>query len=240
MTDRRPLFRISAVLMIVGSILAVAVNLMHPNPADIGDPLAQLRLISQSAIWGPVHVGIVVASVIRLAGLVGFTCSFDSPWGAAWARIALSGAVVGAAAALVLFAVDGIASQRLAIAWAEAPPEHVETAFRVSQSNQYVGFGIYGLWIMIFFGLTYVAYGLAVAFGDEYPRWLGWIAVAGGIAGTLIGYFQYFSGLTDLLTNKLFPGCAIVLAAWTVWMGVLLWRRAGSPAAVVERPAVGD
>ncbi len=224
----RPLYRIGAIMLVVGSVLAVATNLIHPNPQEIGDPIAQLKLISASDPWGPIHVGIVLSSMIRLAGLVALTYSFAGGYGAAWARIGLAGAIVGAAAAVVLFAVDGIASQRLAMVWANAPPAELAIAFQVSQSNQYVGFGIYGLWIMIFFGLTYVAYGLAVAYSREYPRWLGWIAVAGGAAGFAIGYFQYFSGLTDLLTNKLFPGCAIVLATWTVVMGWLLWRKASA------------
>jgi vacuolar-type H+-ATPase subunit I/STV1 len=224
--DPRPMYRLGAIMLVAGSILGVAANLMHPNPPDIGDPIAQLKLISSSAHWGPIHVAIVLASVVRLGGLVGFTASFTGGYSIAWARIGLAGAIVGAAAALVLFAVDGIASQRLAIAWASAPPAELASAWHVAQSNQYVGFGIYGLWIMVFFGLTYICYGLAVAFSDTYPRWLGWVAVAAAIGSFFVGYFQYFSGLTDLLTNKLFPGFAIVLAIWSVVMGGLLWRKA--------------
>ena len=220
-----PLFRIGAIMLVVGSILAIATNLAHPNPHDIGDPVAQLRLISQTAYWGPVHVGIVVSGLIRLGGLVALTASFSGGYAAAWARIALAGAVVGSAASVVLFAIDGMASQRLAMAWAEALPGSLETAYRIAQSNQYVGFAVYGLWIMVFFGLTYIAYGLAVATSRDYPRWLGWVAVAGGVVGFAIGYFQYFYGLGDLLTNRLFPACAIVLAVWTIVMGGLLWRR---------------
>jgi hypothetical protein len=228
-TDKQiPMWRIGSIMLIAGSILGVVTNLMHPNPPDIGDPIAQLKLISSSHHWGPVHVGIVLASIIRLGGLVGFTQSFAGGYGAAWARIGLAGAIVSGAGVLVLFAVDGIASQRLAIAWATAQASELAIAYQVSQSNQYVGFGIYGLWIMIFFGLTYIAYGLAVAFSQEYPRWLGWVAVTAGVGSFVVGYFQYFSGLTDLLTNKLFPGFAIVLAIWSVVMGWLLWRRASA------------
>lgn len=223
-----PLYRIGGVMLIVGSVLGVVTNLLHPNPPDIGDPIAQLKLISASEHWAQIHVGIVLSSIIRLGGLVAFTYSFTEGYGAAWSRIGLAGAIVGGAAAVVLFAVDGIASQRLAIVWANAPPSELAIAYQVSQSNQYVGFGIYALWIMVFFGLTYIAYGLAVAYSREYPRWLGWIAVAAGAAGFVTGYFQYFSGLTDLLTNKLFPACAIVLAIWTVVMGWLMWRKASA------------
>lgn len=134
--------------------------------------------------------------------------------------------MVGAAAALVLFAVDGIASQNLAQVWAAAPPDQLSTAFQVAQANQYVGFGIYGLWILEMFGLSYLCFGLAVAFGRGYPRWLGWVAIVAALAAAVVGYFQYFSGLTDLLTNKLFPAAAITLSLWSVVMGVLMWRRA--------------
>jgi hypothetical protein len=172
-----------------------------------------------------VHVGIVVSGLIRLGGLVALTASFTVGYGSAWARIALTGAIIGSAVSVVLFAIDGMASQRLAIEWAQALPGDLETAYRISQSNQFVGFAVYGLWIMVFFGLTYIAYGLAVVTSRDYPRWLGWVAIAGGVAGFAIGYFQYFYGLGDLLTNKLFPASAIVLALWTVIMGGLLWRK---------------
>jgi len=230
--DPQPMYRIAGLMLMAGSVLGVVTNLMHPNPPDIGDPIAQLNLISASEHWAPIHVGIVLASVIRLGGLVGLTQSFPRGAVAAWAQIGLAGAIAGCAAAIVLFAIDGIASQRLAIVWAKAAGAERDIAWQVSQSNQYVGFGIYALWIMIFFGLTFVAYGLAVACSREYPRWLGWIAVAAGIGSFVVGYFQYFSGLTDLLTNKLFPAFAIVLAIWSTVMGWLLFRkgRATEPA----------
>ena len=223
--EMRPTYRIGAVSLIFGSVFAIVANLAHPNPPDIGDPIAQLELISKTQSWGMIHVAIVLANLIRLAGFVAFTQSFQDPLGSAWARIGLAGAVVGAAAVVVLFAIDGIASQNLAKAWASAPEAEKAVAYMISQSNQQVGFAVYGLWILEMFGLTYICYGLAVAFGEGYPKWLGWVAVAAGVGGFLVGYFQYFSGLTDLLTNKLFPGVAIILSAWTVIMGVLLWRK---------------
>jgi hypothetical protein len=226
--DLTATYRVGAVLLILGSILAVAVNLAHPNPPDIGDPIAQLKLISTHHAWGNIHLGIVVADMIRLGGLVALADTFRDGYGRVWARIGMAGVIVGAAAALVLFAIDGIASQNLAKAWASAPEAERIIAYRVSQSNQYVGFGIYGLWILEMFGLSYICYGLAVAFSNAYPKWLGWIAVVFGGASFVVGYFQYFSGLTVLLTNILFPACAIVLSVWTVAMGVLLWRKAAA------------
>jgi hypothetical protein len=58
---------------------------------------------------------------------------------------------------------------------------------------------------ILFAGATFILVGLAVALGDGYPRWLGWIAVAAGVA-SIIG--------------------PTLITLWLAVIGVLLGRKA--------------
>ncbi len=73
-----------------------------------------------------------------------------------------------------------------------------------------------------------ILYGLAILTDDVYPRWLGWVAVIGGVASVLVGLNQAYRGLSDLTTNILYPIVSTVLILWFLVMGVVLWRRAGA------------
>ena len=83
----------------------------------------------------------------------------------------------------------------------------------------------------ITFGLTVVAYGVALAFSD-YPRWLGWIAVLGELATVCGGVVMAYTGFSALAMGISMPA-SFVLLIWMVAVGTVLWRSdspdAGSP-----------
>jgi hypothetical protein len=83
------------------------------------------------------------------------------------------------------------------------------------------------VWILIFFGVTFILYGVAVVLSDVYPKWLGWVAVGGGLGSSLLGLHIGYHGASSLVFNILFPIFSILLTAWIFMMGVLLWRKSG-------------
>jgi hypothetical protein len=56
---------------------------------------------------------------------------------------------------------------------------------------------------MVFAGFTFVLYGLAAALSPVFPRWLGWIAVAGGAGGAVSGVVQAYIGEPSAVTTAL-------------------------------------
>ena len=140
----------------------------------------------------------------------------------------VAGALTSAAIAIVLFAIDGIALKDLAVAWLNAPAADMEVAFRVAEAVEAIGEALFSLWIIVFFGITFLLYGLAVALGEGYPRWLGWVAVLAALGSLLVGLAQSFSGLSVLMTDILFPLFSLILTLWLVIIGFLLWRKAGT------------
>ena len=79
------IFRIGAVAGIIGSLLAMVGNLLHPAPL-IGDPEGVAQTIAQSEIWVPVHLVIVVGLILMLGALVALSCSIEAGVAGALAR----------------------------------------------------------------------------------------------------------------------------------------------------------
>jgi hypothetical protein len=73
----------------------------------------------------------------------------------------------------------------------------------------------------ILLGLTFILYGLAIALGTVYPRWLGWIAAGSGVAWIVHGLMVPYVGLFDSVPRLV----AIVLTAlWAFSMAFVMWR----------------
>lgn len=170
--SERSLLRIGSISAIVGAIFAIIVNLLHPRSATLQNPEAFLKMIAGSPIWVGDHVGIVFAGLLVTGGLVAIYRSIRGEPGAAWARLGFAGALVSTAILFVLMATDGIAIKVLSKAWVNAPAAEKVVAFQVAHALAQVNLAIFSVWIIVFWGVTFILYGLAVLTSDAYPRWL--------------------------------------------------------------------
>ncbi|MBI4609107.1 MAG: hypothetical protein HY726_08865 [Candidatus Rokubacteria bacterium] len=226
----RSLLRIGSVSAIVGSVLALVVNILHPRSATVESPEAFLRMILDSTIWVGDHVGILFAVLLITGGLTAIYRSIQGEPGAAWARLGFAGSLVSAAMLSLLMATDGITIRVLARAWANAPEAEKAVAFRVAHALLLVDFAVFSIWIIVFFGVTFILYGLAVVTSAVYPRWLGWVAALAGLGSALVGLNQAYRGASVLVTNVLFPIFSIIITLWVLVLGILLWRKTGAAA----------
>src|SRR5918999_1946232 len=172
--DRR-VFRIGGVAAVVGGLLVMAGELIHPV-TPIGDVEGVARVIAESDIWVPVHLVIVLGIVLMLGGLVAIGQSIRGGLAGALARFGYAAAVLGAAIGLVLVILDGVAARQLAEEWVSASTENREIALGLVHANETINFALASLFNFIFAAATFILFGLAVAVGHGYPRWLGWTA----------------------------------------------------------------
>src|SRR6266542_38341 len=56
------------------------------------------------------------------------------------------------------------------------------------------------------------------------PRWLGWIAVAGGAGGAVSGVVQAYIGEPSAITTALGIAAPTIITLWLFTMGILLVR----------------
>lgn len=84
-----------------------------------------------------------------------------------------------------------------------APEAEQAAAFHVAFAVREIAEARVPIFLMVFWGVTFVLYGLAKATGTVYPRWLGWVAVVGEVGnvlnGSLIAYGSFFAILIKIL-----------------------------------------
>ena len=221
------IFRIGSIAGIVGALLAMVGNLLHPA-TPIGDPQGVARTIAQSEIWVPVHLVIVVGLILMLGALVAISRSVEGGVAGALAQLGYVAAVAGVTVGVVLVIVDGVAAKHLADAWEAAPPGEAAAALRVVLAEEAINFALASLFNILFAGVTFILLGLAVAWSGEYPGWLGWIAVVAGVGSVPVGLVQAYTGESigfTKIATIIFP---TIITLWVVVMSVLLWRKAKS------------
>ena len=109
--------------------------------------------------------------------------------------------------------------------------------------NETINFALAGLFNFSFAGAPFLLFGLAVAIGWAYPRWLGWVAAFAGVGSIAAGLVQAFTGEPTTASLVLTIIGPTVISLWLLVMGVLCgaephasarrWTTAGGP---VERP----
>src|SRR5215208_6392868 len=192
------IFRIGAVAGMVGSLLAMVGNLLHPA-APTGNPEGVARTIAQSANWVFVHLVIVVGLILMLGALVALSRSIEGGVPGALAWLGSIAAVAGVTVGVILVIVDGVAAKHLADAWEAAPPEEEAVALRVVVAEEAINFALASLFNILFAGVTSVPVGLVQAY-----------------MGESIGFTR--------IATIIFP---TIITLWVVVMSVLLWRKAG-------------
>ena len=221
------IFRVGSVAGIVGSLLAMVGNLLHPA-TPIGDPEGVARTIAQSERWVLVHLVIVVGLILMLGALVALSRSIEGGLPGALSQLGYVAAVAGVTVGVVVVIVDGVAAKYLADAWEVAPPDQAAAALRVVLAEEAINFAVAALFNILFAGVTFILLGLAVAWSGEYPRWLGWVAVVAGIGSVPVGLVQAYTGESNEFTRIatiIFP---TIITLWVVVMSVLLWRETKS------------
>ncbi len=225
----RQLIRIGAIAGIVGSLLAMVGNLLHPETPTGNDRSGVAQAIADSEIWIPVHLTIVLGLIVMLGGLVALYHSITTEPARAIARLGYVAAISGVTVGLILVTLDGLSAKHLADAWAAAAPEERAVALGLVTVEESINFALAALFNILFAGVTFILFGLAVARSQAYPAVLGWVVVAAGagsiIVGMIQGYVGESTGLTQILTI-IFP---TVITAWVVLMSVLLLRRGRAP-----------
>jgi hypothetical protein len=136
--------------------------------------------------------------------------------------------VAGITIGLILVTLDGLAAKQIAQAWATAPPAEQAAALRLVLAEETINFALAALFNILFAGVTFILYGLAVAWSRVYPRWLGWVVVVAGVGSVAAGLVQAAVGESTTVTRILTIIFPTVITLWLVQMGMLLLRRAPS------------
>jgi hypothetical protein len=218
MSDR-DLYRVGSASAVIGAVVALVTNLIHPRLSSYDDPVGEtIRVVAGSDAWIPIHLGLLLASLLIVLGLFAFARSMKGGPADGLARLSLGTLLVSAPVAVLTLAVDGYATKQVADAGGGA-------GSAASAAVVHIGWALFMALIITFIGITPALFGLAAARSGIYPAWLGWVAVVLGVAsvatgvlgtvdGASAGFFVAFTTTSGLIT------------LWVLVLGILLGRRA--------------
>jgi hypothetical protein len=226
--DQR-VYLIGGIAAIAGSVLGLVGNLVHPaTPLD--DPEGVARTIAESDAWTAIHLVIVFGIVLMLGGLVALHHSIRGSPAAAFSRFGLAAGIVGIAIGVVLVITDGVAAKELADQWAVAPQEERAAALRIVLANETVNFALASSFNIVFGGVTFILFGIAVTLSGVYRSFLGWIVAVAGVLSVGAGLVQAIPGEPTTASRVLTIIGPTVITLWLLVIGVSLVRQARRPA----------
>ncbi len=209
----------------IGAVLSLIGNLLHPRADHATGVRGELRLVADSDIWLVDHLILAFSLAFLFVGLLSVASYLDAGASSTWGRIARGAVVSGITIAYLTVAVDGMAMKTVADDWAAAGGGPGGGAEAVTQ----VSLALFTALIGSFTGVTPLLVGLAQLWSRRFPSWLPYLAIAGGALGILVGTVQFLNGPSNFVTNILFTIGAIVVTAWTFLSGLQLWKGAPGP-----------
>jgi hypothetical protein len=225
--DDRALYRWGGIAAVVGALVTLVTNLLHPRISEFDDPVPVfVEEIADSATWIPLHLGLVLGILLITVGLFSLARSLKGGPAEGWARMALGSLLISTPIVLVTLGIDGYGSKVTADAWADAAGAARQAAFATAAAVVQVSWGCFMLMTIAYVGLTPILFGAAVAASGEYPPALGWaVAILG--AGAVVAGVIGFGGQSALFWI-LFVATSGLITLWILAFGVLLGRKASA------------
>ena len=201
-------------------------NLLHPATAT-GDPEGVAHAIADSQLWVPDHLAIVLGLILVLGGLVAIARSIHGGLPGALARLGSVAAVAGVTVALILVT---------STAWPPSSSPRPGQPRHRRNKRPRCGWSwprrpSTSPWRPVQHPVRrrdLILYGLAVAWSQLYPRWLGWVVVRAGLGLVAAGLIQASAGEATTVTRTLTIIFPTVITLWLIQMGILAFRKAPS------------
>jgi hypothetical protein len=211
-------------LATVGGFGYLILLLLHGDLPD-HTTAAALEHIASRAEWALLK-WLLIASVLCWVGafwMLAQSFRRSSSW--VLGHLAAAFVTVGATLVLVEYSVMGYGVKNIADAWVGSTGPEQEVLLLVARALLDMTGGLFLNFITWLIGLPFLLMGLAVATGDAYPRWLGWIGVVCG-AGAFLSGAGRFVGVLFVPFPVLYGGFILPVSLWLAVIGLLTLRRA--------------
>ncbi len=216
--------RLAAIAAIGGAALLAVGTWLHPMSADPNAPLVAFTEYAADQHWVASHLMQLAGVALMVAALALFSRMMATGPADVAGSLGKVFAVASLAVASALQAVDGVALRAMVNAWAAAPEPSRQTLFVAAFAVRQIEIGLASI-ASLLFGLTAAIYGVAILMDSHFPKWLGVVAIAGGIPTAISGVAIAYTGFSGLEMAINMPS-SIVILLWMVAMGVYAWRMA--------------
>lgn len=227
----RWLLRTGGLLAIIGALVAGVSQVIRPTASDPVHPEPYLHAILEFGLAGYVwdNIGLLFGWLCITLGLVALAGTIRTGRQALWARFGRALAVAGFALVTATTTVSGVALTKTAKAWDGATGNGASAALDVFAAVWWIAHALFAAVVIVTFGLTTFAFGLALVESDRFPSILGVVTVVSGPVAVGTGVLLMLEGIqTQLvpLLNVLFPLVVVVTLLWVLVLGVVMWWNA--------------
>lgn len=191
--------------------------------ADPNVPLAAFTEYAADHYWVASHLMQFCGITLMVAVLVFLSRRIAGGPADTAAALAAAGAIASLAVAAALQAVDGVALKAMVNGWAAAPERDKESLFHAAFAVRQIELGLASISALLF-GLTVSVFGIALLADPRFPKWLGFMAIAGGAPTAIASVVIACTGFSGLAMAIDMPSGALLLC-WMVALGIHLWRR---------------
>lgn len=215
-----------AVLGIVGGLGYFVLLLVHGDLPDQTTMIA-LQHIASRPEWALLKWLLIACVVCWVGAFAMLAHSFRGATSWVLGHLAAATVTLGAALVLVEYSVLGYGLRNIAVAWASAAPAEQESLLIAGDALLGVTGGLFLNFVTWLIGVPFLVMGLAVSREPGYPRWHGWIAVAGGTGAVLSGSGRFLDAFA-IPFPVIYGGFVVPLVLWLAGTGFLMLRRARS------------
>lgn len=215
--------RFGGICAIVGAVLSMAAVIAFRNLTNVygAQDILEILAARSPLTWSLTHLAFITGTLLWVFALVALSWTLIE--GRSWAlgRLGAAAVILGAAVHMVYSAVNGYGFTTLAQSWND-PSTDAAALVVIGDAIRRVLGGAWAATLLLFHGVPFVLYGLAVAYSPRYPSWLGWVGVAGGAGSILTGAALLFGKyLISLWLPVVF---AVVVSVWMGIVGVMMWK----------------
>ena len=212
----------SAIMGIAGAVILFIGTLLHPLQADPNDPQAAFIEYASHHPWVAVHLIQLLGIALIIFSLALFSKIMANGNTRTWAQLGIVGATASLAIAIALQAVDGVALKMMVDHWAMAQSTDKAMLFYAAFGVRQIEVGLASM-LSLILGITACIYGIAQKSHRDFPAWLGWLAIFGGLSTAAAGIVMAETGFsnTGMLINM---PANFLLLIWITLTGIWVWK----------------
>lgn len=231
----RSFLRWGGLAAVVGGVLALVGNVLHPRWTDMDD-VERYRELADSGIWKVDHLLLVVALLLTTAGTVAIARSLEGRDGDALAQYGRIATVVGGAISLAAIGLDAYAYRVAAENFVGAIPQDQVASFWAVNAIDHVSTALFNVFTLVLLGVAPLLIGLAAMRSRRYPAWVAWAATVGGAVCFVVGLWGLGTTDQDMLVIPFLVG-SLLVTLFILAAGWMLWQQPDADRAEPRRQA---
>jgi hypothetical protein len=209
--------------LVGGALVGIIAGAFHAGTAKPNNHAAVFKQYAGSDAWTGVHIALFGSDLLIVAGLAVLCLALARSDGCrtlAW--LVGAGAVLIAAAAGLVLAVDGVALKQAVDAWVNAAPTGKAFAFQDAELVRWLEWGA-NSFLALVEGVTFVLLGLLIGRSAIASKWLGWISVAAGVGYLAVGAIVGYDGFSDSV-SAIGVTAGLLFLIVSIGLAVTGWR----------------